>query len=45
MKCLVYVLSNEDILADNFTYVLSNKRGLPNPGILDIIKAKLKEKN
>ena len=38
-----YIIHPEEILADNFTYTILNKEGLPNAEIVDKIREKLKK--
>ncbi|MFL0354816.1 hypothetical protein [Xanthomarina sp. GH4-25] len=38
-----YLISPEEILAENFTHILLNKKDLPNPEIIDKIKKILRE--
>jgi hypothetical protein len=37
-----YVISPEEVLADNFAYLILNKKGLPSPQIVKEMKKKLK---
>lgn len=39
-----YIIHPEEIMADNFSFAILNKSGLPNPEIVNEIKLKLKEK-
>lgn len=38
-----YIIHPEEILAENFAFAVLNKSGLPNPEIVNQIKAKLQE--